>query len=257
MGRKDFVSFKKKSSFLGRAKKRGRQRKNVFSGVWAENGGDSKTVRAKEESTPVAENDPGEEFFGLMESIVFKDELRDYVTSIINNAEPNEYVWEDLRVPLNTVVAGGAAPTWGQFSGNLETWLFPTNSDAEVHFMVQLPHSWQEGTDIEAHVHWAPMSTDTGDVAWCLEYIWANEGATFGAAATLTPTPDAADGTALKHQYFDLGNITGTGKTISSILICRLYRDTSEDDYDTNAALLELDFHIKLDSRGSSTETAK
>lgn len=240
MGRDDFVSSKKKSAFLGKAKRGGKG--SVFGG--GDEGESSNEGLQKQ-------------FYALMDSIVFKDELVTYLSSVVNNKEPNEYVYEDLRVPVTAVRAGGAAPTWGTFSGNLETWLFPTNADAEVHFAVQLPHAWMEGSEIEAHVHWAPMDTDTGDVSWNLEYIWANEGATFGAAATLSPTPDPADGTALKHQYFDIGDIAGTGKTISSILICRLYRDVSNDDYTGWAALLEFDFHIRLDARGSSTETVK
>jgi len=51
--------------------------------------------------------------------------------------------------------------------------------------------------------------------------------------------------------------ISGTGKTISSMLICRLFRDVSEDDYNNDAAFLEFDIHYEINSVGSKTETVK
>ena len=252
MGRRDFVSSKSKSAFLATAKKQGSLESSLKEAGRLSRGMIGAGDGEGEEKSGLG----GTDFSNLMNSIVFKDELRDYVTSIINNAEPNEYVYDDIRVAAGATKVGASGPTFGDF-GNFMTWLFPTNEDKEVFFNVQLPHSWMEGTDLQAHIHWAPVNTNTGDVAWCLEYVWANISGSLTSPATLTPTPDPGDGEAFKHQYHEMGTISGTGKTISSMLLCRLYRDTSEDDYNADAALLEFDFHIQLDSRGSSTETAK
>jgi hypothetical protein len=195
-------------------------------------------------------------FYSTFESVVFKDELVTYLSSVINNTEPNEYVWDDLRVSATSVAAGGSAPGFETFLGTTKTYLFDKTGDEEVHFNIQLPHSYEEGTDIIPHVHWTPVDTDTGDVVWALEYTWQNEDGTFPATTTIT-TADDADGTAYKHQQADFAAITGTGKTISSMLVCRLYRDVSADDYDNDAAFLEFDLHFRKDSRGSGTATAK
>jgi hypothetical protein len=53
--------------------------------------------------------------------------------------------------------------------------------------------------------------------------------------------------------------LTATGKKISSILICRIWRDGGKpnDTYQSDAGLLFLDFHYQLDTYGSRDEYAK
>ncbi len=60
------------------------------------------------------------------------------------------------------------------------------------------------------------------------------------------------------HHHTDINTISGAGKKISSMLVCRIFRLTTGDDtYGFDAALLEVDFHYKKDTRGSNAETAK
>lgn len=65
----------------------------------------------------------------------------------------------------------------------------------------------------------------------------------------------------LKHYLTDLGTLTGTGKTMSSMLLCRLFRDATgalkTDDYGNTTFGLEIDFHIEIDSFGSIAEYTK
>lgn len=243
MGRKDFVSFKKKSAFLGMAKK-----------MLGSKGG--KFGKKKDETGWMSDL-----FFSLFESVVFKDELREYVTSIINNSEPNEYVWDDERVPVTSTRSAASAPGFAAFpSGeNTFTHLFDKTSEEQLFFTLQIPHKWMTGTNLYPHVHWAPTDSDTGSVVWGLDYSWADINGTFGANTTITVT-DAGDGTANKHQLAEFSEIDGSGISgVSSMLVGRLYRDATngDDDYNADAALLEFDFHIKIDSRGSSQETIK
>jgi len=55
------------------------------------------------------------------------------------------------------------------------------------------------------------------------------------------------------------GGISGSGITISGLYVCRVYRDATsgDDDYNRDAGLLFVDFHIEMDSVGSKTEMAK
>jgi hypothetical protein len=185
-------------------------------------------------------------------------------------------VWEDLRVSVNAVrvIAGGAPPDWSQFKDNgaastgVYLYWFDPGTEQNVYFDVQMPHGWKEGSDIEPHVHW--VSADTAgasgtDVCWGLEYTWANVNGTFG-NTTIIYGDEQSNGsgetiTVDKHYLTDIGTISGSGKTISSMLVCRLFRDATgtggTDDYDDDAGLLEIDFHYEIDTMGSRTETAK
>ena len=51
----------------------------------------------------------------------------------------------------------------------------------------------------------------------------------------------------------NLGDMSGFGKTLSSIIICRIFRKTnsSNDDFDKDAGLLQIDFHYQIDADGS------
>jgi hypothetical protein len=164
-------------------------------------------------------------------------------------------VWDDLRVPGLQVKIGASAPDLTAFlgAGNLLIYRFDGNATTEqVYFTIQLPHSYKEGSDITPHVHWSPINANAGNVKWQLEYSWANIDATFPAVTTITAT-DAASGTAWDHQTIDFSAITGTGKTISSMLVCRLFRDPTDaaDTYASDAALLEIDFHFEINTIGS------
>lgn len=169
--------------------------------------------------------------------------------------------WDDLRVPATSAVVGAAPPDLGTFgpSGGLKTYLFDKGTDQEVHMAVQLPHTWKEASNITPHVHWAPIDTNTGTVRWGLEYSWANMDGTFGAPSTIY-AEDAGDGTAWKHQVKGFAALDATGKTISSMIVCRLFRDAdhANDTYDNDAALLECDFHYEIDTpAGSRAITTK
>jgi len=263
VGRRDFASSKKKSAYLGMAKAIAKS-DNAFFGQLkkADRMGRGFVDDKKEESRLSAPGSTtgGSDFNDLLDSIVFKDELRDYVSSIINNAEPNEYVYDDVIISASAArPSAGGGPDWGTLQGKTGSWLFDKNQDERLEFVYELPHSYMEGTDVEVHVHWCPVDTDTGDVSWRFGYSWANINGTLPVpgAELIGTAADPADGTAFKHQYHDLGEMDGTGKTISSVITAYLYRDVSEDDYDADAAMLSIDFHIKKDARGSKEEHTK
>ena len=58
-----------------------------------------------------------------------------------------------------------------------------------------------------------------------------------------------------KHYLTNFAALSGTGKTISSMLLCRIFRDATgaglTDDYDNDVGLLEIDFHYEIDTAGS------
>ena len=174
--------------------------------------------------------------------------------------------WDDMRMPATTARPGASSPGFetGAVSNAVGTYCFDKTTDQELYFLTQVPHDYTEGTDVELHLHWYPVDSGLGNVAWIAETEWDNIGATMG-SAFFNAVPDAADGTQYKHQYHDMMWLDGTGKTISSMLSVHIYRDANEsdstagdDNYDDDACLLEADFHYQVDTPGGSeTENAK
>jgi hypothetical protein len=74
-----------------------------------------------------------------------------------------------------------------------------------------------------------------------------------------TPIDECLPATAFKHLLTPLPTMSGSGKTLSSMIICRLYRDADAgaDDFAYDAGLFEIDFHYQIDSDGSRQEYTK
>lgn len=179
--------------------------------------------------------------------------------------------WEDIRiVPGAFQFPGVADPTlqsWqpGGAGATYKVYKFLIND--EVHFTCQIPHNYKEGSDLKPHLHWTPCdrgNEENGNtVGWKIDYSWANTDAAFVSSATIDLS-DACSGIDDQHELTDSGTITGTNKTISSVLQIRLYRsDTGADDIWVGAtaalspAILEFDLHYEVDSLGSDLELVK
>lgn len=169
-------------------------------------------------------------------------------------------VWDDLRIiPGAFEFAGSSDPTLSNWTlGGTTFKVYQFNTNNEVFFTCQIPHSYVQGTNIFAHVHWTPHTRGVAEngntVAWTLDYSWANTDAVFGNAATVNLT-DTCTGVNNSHLMTPQGQIIGTGREISSMLVCRLYR-AAGDTWATNTlnnrpALLEFDLHFQIDTIGS------
>jgi len=175
-------------------------------------------------------------------------------------------VWDDLRVTLDN---GSSAAVLDYFIGTSgpQIWYFRWDASVEaMSFTVQLPHNWKEGTKIFPHLHWSPDGNGTGNIEWNFEYSWQNY---------TTPTPSVfppinpnvvistGPFTANTHNItaltVDNVGLDATGKKISSILVCRIWRNGSNanDTFNQDAGLLFLDFHYQLDTFGSREEYVK
>lgn len=175
-------------------------------------------------------------------------------------------VWDDLRVTLDK---GSSAATIDFISGSSgpQIWFFKDNSSVEaMSFTVQLPHSWKVGTEIFPHLHWMPKSTGTGNVEWNFEYTWVNYNSVtpeiFPAITTSTVVstgPFIAKTHLITPLTVSNVGIDGTNKTVSSILICRIWRksDNTNDTYTADAGVLFVDFHYEMDTFGSRSEYTK
>lgn len=186
-------------------------------------------------------------------------------------------ILDDLRVPATTTKLGGTKdPGFSVFTTNgagsqgVFLYWFDSGIEEEVYCVVQLPHSYKLNTTIVPHVHWTPKITADGTpanqvVRWGLEYVWADTGQSFGNTVIVygsTHTPADANVVAGKSYYTAFTTITPSasqGQGLSSMLICRVFRDATSptDNYEHDAGLLEFDMHFGLDTVGSRTETTK
>jgi hypothetical protein len=167
-------------------------------------------------------------------------------------------VFEDVVVNLSNIKAPASdPPTWTSYKG-CEVPAFGKNATNVLYFTCQIPHKYKNGSDIFFHFHAAYPDANAGNSRWQLTYSWANINGTFGAQTT-TPLTFAAPAAADHHSLHNFGTISGSGKTISSVLLCSLARLGADgaDNYDNVIYAISADFHIEFDSLGSSQELVK
>jgi len=180
-------------------------------------------------------------------------------------------VWDDIRiVPGSFDRPGQSDPAYVAYDVNgsgTSIYLTEWAKNDLASFTVQLPHSYHQGEDLDVHLHWTPGPNGAGEngatVGWKIVYSWVNIDGTFPNPTT-ADLSDACDGTDHKHQMTPTVAITGSGKTISSMLICNIIRtDTGADDTWAGSGagnlpmLLEVDFHFPINTVGSRTISAK
>lgn len=167
-------------------------------------------------------------------------------------------VYDDLRVNLSNIKAPASdSPNWTLYK-SCELPAYSATATNNLYFTAQLPHTYKQGTDLTFHIHAIYPNANTGNSRWRFTYTWANIDGTFSAETTDTLTfasPAVADANKI-HAFT---TISGTGKNISSVLLCSLSR-LGADAADTYASVIyvpQADFHFEIDTVGSRTITAK
>lgn len=169
-------------------------------------------------------------------------------------------VWDDQQINISSVrLPAAGAPTWTAYKGS-QVLAFSGSADNTIYFTAQLKHKYKEGSDLEFHIHYIPEDNTAGNVRWVFTHSWANIGAAFPSETTVTTilaTPEITD----QHTLGEIAAaITGTGKTISSVLLCSLTRTGSHGDDTYNAKDIYIaaeDFHLEMDTVGSRQEATK
>ena len=169
--------------------------------------------------------------------------------------------WEDLRVSLFTSKLPAANyPNLAQVKddGNGSTGVFGYHFDdgEYVNITVQMPHSWKAGSTIYPHIHWLPTTDESQDYYFKvgLEYLWSGIGGFDRVSTIITRDIKVQANTGYKHMVSDISatGISGTGKGISSVLLCRLYRAAADgDNYASQIVITDFDIHYRMDTMGS------
>ena len=173
--------------------------------------------------------------------------------------------YTDLSIPFDRArVPAANDPTWSAFVGNLNAFVFQLNDYLE--FSSELLHGYQEGSDLEMHIHWVTNGTDIDNraVKWEIEYSFANrDAAGFGDVFPATTVVSAeqvipADTPNLSHAFKAITTVTGTGFEIGRALKGRVRRiaaagtDPSSDPFG-----LAIGIHYRVDTLGSRLITQK
>jgi len=185
-------------------------------------------------------------------------------------SESDDIVWDDLRiVPSSFDYAGVADPTLYDYQptgSGIVFKVYKFDKDDVGYATVQMPHGYKEGSALRPHIHWTPCNRGTTEgtakVGWKVDYTFANISSNFIAGQTVD-LQDACHGVNDKHEITNSVSVSGTGLTISHMILLRIYRsDTGTDDTwaGTGAqapALLEFDIHYQKDMIGSRQELVK
>ena len=174
-----------------------------------------------------------------------------------SNTSEFEANWDDLRFPATAINPPGQAsdPDVEATTGLL---LFAAAGTETIFALVQMPHSWKEGSVVKPHVHWQKTTSADGDVYWQLDYkkipigdVMDAEFTTLSATTPVSGTPD--NDTANEHLLTSFADIDMTGLTLSDCLLCKISRigGNAADTYGADARLLEFDIHFQINTLGS------
>lgn len=167
-------------------------------------------------------------------------------------------VFDDMFFPFTTGQSGVAGYPPFVADSNYYSFTVDTTGPSQcvMYFIVQLPHKWKEGSNIYPHVHYK-HTTSAGTPTFRLRYKWYENGGSTANQSFKYYTMNLTTGTTNNTAQMSYGStfISGSGKTVSSILICQLYLVST-----TGAAPVyayQMDIHIEIDALGSKTEAVK
>ena len=167
-------------------------------------------------------------------------------------------VWDDLRFPA-TAVRVNPATLKPDFDETNIGYSFDAAGTETLLIIAQMPHKWKTGSTIVPHVHWQPLTNATGKVYWEMAYKWTNYTEVETAGWATVNVLSLAAGATGTHQIASFGDVSGTGKTLSSIISIKLARvgGATSDTHSGEALLKEFDIHYEINSLGSREEYVK
>jgi hypothetical protein len=181
-----------------------------------------------------------------LDNVIIKDTVR------LNGAFTD---WDDFVCEATSGRQGAnLKPEYNYETGTLE---FPENDQTHIaYYNIQLPHRWKEETTIFPHIHFIQNQNQTP--SFTLEYKWITIGeivpTTWSSIILGNSVKSYSSG--LMHQILTNNNgINGTGKGLSSILQCKLYRNN--DSYINECSVMSFDLHLQIDGFGSKEEYIK
>lgn len=188
-----------------------------------------------------------------------------YFTSVdVSSIDYTASYYEEISIPSSHLVGLGIAsdPAKSNSQSGL-VYVFADElaiNEKILYFSAQMPHNYKEGTDIIFVVHFLYNIDEVGTcVRWKISYSWANVGSNFPVSTNIWKNSDLTNNDSIKHQVTKFNSVSGTGKEISSQLLCYLSRNSShaDDTYVSNARVTGISILYQIDSPGSLAEWDK
>ena len=162
--------------------------------------------------------------------------------------------WEDLRFPAIQSTKKGSDNI--AIDENSNTMGFATSAttnltDDHLFFVAQVPHSYYQGSDLHPHIHFWQDNVSQTSGFW-LRFRWHNLGDTnIPAWTVIGPSSNVqAYASGSVCQLAEFPAMTGSGKTVSSMIDLKLYRDGTIGS--GTIQLHEFDIHFQSDTPGGS-----
>jgi hypothetical protein len=173
-------------------------------------------------------------------------------------------VFDDITPSSVTIGSGATAPAFTTYNGALAAYEFVGTGGTthQLNMGFQLPHGYKEGSDIVPHIHlFVPDNVTGGTIKFYLEYTWTNIDQT-GAVSPTTISGTLTRGASAginNNAVLTFTTVSGSGKTISSMFMCRIYRDPADvaDTFGASVWLKSSDLHFEKDTIGSRQITTK
>lgn len=167
----------------------------------------------------------------------------------------NGTTWEDLVMPLTTTKVG--SNSLPHFDFNELAYMFPNNDTTEIlYFQVQMPHQRKINSDVNPHIHYKQKTNQKP--VFKLDYKWFNLGDTVPSTwKTYVMDASVFNWIDSSTHQLAIGSTMLDGSTygISSMMLCKLYRDDAVVTGDVPA--WQFDIHYEIDSIGSNQEYIK
>ena len=164
--------------------------------------------------------------------------------------------WNDVTFPLTRTYINPPTSRPDYDATNLGL-LFPQNIPSEaIDIIIQVPHTWKEGTTIYPHVH--VVQSASPQARFRMTYKWYNVGDEVPATWETYDMNTYAlpyTGTNMAQVIRGAGGIDGTGKLISSMLKLKLAR--VDNTYVGDILTDQFDIHMLMDSFGSEEQFDK
>ena len=192
----------------------------------------------------------------------------DVYTPSAKTLELQTGVYEDLQFSVSAAkVPAANYPDWETFTTNTAEYSFAVDDyiDCQAN---EVPHSWQEGTVGDAHLHLAlkAAQNDGADrFAKFSLYFAISDSSQAGTKVWSELTTRTAEATipngtaALTGLYLDMGDLTLTGYKVGSQIRVRIKRiaATGGTEYNSQIFITQCGVHLLRDTLGSRAETTK
>lgn len=161
---------------------------------------------------------------------------------------------------LATILArntGNAATLGAIGSTGLYGWELLNIGTTEIGFTAQLPHTWDEGSNIIPHIHiiWGNSATNTGNANIQMRYSVLNIGEQMTGTSNISvfqPSPNIG----FNSNLISFGNVSMVGKTASCIFNGTIARvaGAGDDDYGNPIYVQSIDLHYLSNKFGKDVQ---